>query len=202
MSRQVSPSTNRRPVGDPDLGPVAGHGVSSSAVRGDAPEAAARPGRAHVGRGAGRGAPRSCWPRVARLAPVGWLPGATSGGRSGAPTDLGDRCGTARRVKPTGTSGRGGASPASGRPSAASCGRCARMTCWRPAGLGDRTARKLTTAAHHRRAGPGPPHLQGHRQPDLDRRASRLADPRGCESGAARAAPGGRINLQRGVSQP
>jgi transposase InsO family protein len=43
--------------------------------------------------------------------------------------------------------------------------------------------------------------LQGQLQPELDPGAPRLPDPRGCQSGAARAAPGGGMNLQPGVSQ-
>ena len=43
--------------------------------------------------------------------------------------------------------------------------------------------------------------VQGDLQPDLDRRAPRLQDPGGRQSGAARAAPGSRMNLQRGVSR-
>jgi transposase len=49
----------RRPARDPALGHVAGLGISSSVVRRAAPKAAARPGRAQVGRGAGRGDPRA-----------------------------------------------------------------------------------------------------------------------------------------------
>ena len=54
---------------------------------------------------------------------------------------------------------------------------------------------------HHRGAAPGAARVQGHLQPDLDRRAPRLPDPRGRQSGAARAAPSSRMNPQRGVSQ-
>ena len=36
---------------------------------------------------------------VASLAPVGWLPGTISGGRPGAPTDIGDRRGARREAK-------------------------------------------------------------------------------------------------------
>ncbi|MDF3042290.1 MAG: glycosyl transferase family 2 [Thermomicrobiales bacterium] len=43
---------------------------------------------------------------------------------------------------------------------------------------------------------PGTPPVQGNLQPHLDRRAPRLPDPGGRQSGAARAAPGSRMNLR------
>ena len=54
----------------------------------------------------------------------------------------------------------------------------------------------------HRGPAPGPPRVQGHLQPDLDRRAPRLPDTRRRQSGATRAPPGCRMNpQQRRVSQ-
>jgi putative transposase len=55
---------------------------------------------------------------------------------------------------------------------------------------------------YHRGATLGAPRLPGHLQPDLDRRTPRLPDPSGRQSGAACAAPGSRMKLQCGVSQP
>ena len=46
----------------------------------------------------------------------------------------------------------------------------------------------------------GPARIQGHLQPDLDRRAPWLPDPSRRQSGTTRAAPGGSMNPQRGVS--
>jgi hypothetical protein len=54
---------------------------------------------------------------------------------------------------------------------------------------------------HHRGAAPGPPRLQGHLQPNLDRRAPWLPDARRRQSGAACAAPSGSMGPQRGVSK-
>jgi hypothetical protein len=58
-----------------------------------------------------------------------------------------------------------------------------------------------TALRHHRRAAPRRPRLQGHLQPDLDRRAPWLPDTRGLQSGAACAPPGRSMSPQRGVSQ-
>ena len=55
---------------------------------------------------------------------------------------------------------------------------------------------------HRRGAAGGPSRLQGHLQPDLDRRAPWLPDPRGRPSGAACAAPSRGMSSQRGVSKP
>jgi len=53
---------------------------------------------------------------------------------------------------------------------------------------------------HHRGPAPGPAPVQGDLQPDLDRRAPWLPDPRRRQSGATCAPPSRGMNPQRGVS--